>query len=162
LQAGYTERWSRRFYDLDNLLYTKINGKWGFAIETLAGHAEADEHRVHETWPFNEAPRGKRVKAVKFIPELLDKLAKDAAAMVADVDEQSDAVAEITAAISAKSPVVSAFQQKLKEALNPPVNYDEIAITTGGEPASSVVPQDVIVPVGTVTIRPRPVGGKSK
>ena len=89
------------FYDVDKIGYCKINGKWGFAIETMAGREDEEGHRNYELWPFNEAPRAKRVKAVKAIPALLDRLARDAASMVDDVDAGSDFVEEITRALAA-------------------------------------------------------------
>jgi hypothetical protein len=146
-------------YDFDKLLYSKTNGKWGFAIESMSGDERADTCDSYEVWPFNEAPRGKRVKAVKLIPDLLDKLAKDAGAMVADVDAQAGAVAEITAAISSTIPP-SLFQQKLAQALKPPANYDEIAAAAGGV-AVNAGPHAAVRPGAKVTA-PKPLGGKTK
>ena len=152
------------FYDFDKLRYSKVNGKWGFVIETLAGHEEADDHRVHEIWPFNEAPRGKRVKAVDFIPELLDKLAKDATTMVEEVDQRCEAVAKIAEAISPAKPAESIFQTKLREAFQKP------------DPALGDEMQPVDTPAGELTrkarefvtanetprLPTRPLGGKRK
>jgi hypothetical protein len=71
------------------------------------------------------------VKAVKLIPDLLEKLAKDATAMVAHVDAQADAAAQITTAINSVT-LLSLLQQRIAEALKPPVNRDETAAVTGG------------------------------
>ena len=151
------------FYDHDKLLYSKVNGKWGFVIETLAGHEEADDHSVHETWPFNEAPRGKRVKAVDFIPALLDKLAVDAAKMVEEVDERCEAVAKITEAISPTKPN-SVFEAKLREALQKadqvPTEESPLLELPTGEP--TVKARDLVVPNQGPPFTIRPVGGKRK
>jgi hypothetical protein len=63
-------------YRSDDVGYTKAGGKWGLAIE---GNGNTNE----DLWPFNEAPRSLRTRAVAKIPDLLDKLianATDAAA----------------------------------------------------------------------------------
>jgi len=64
-------------YWIESIGYTKMNSKWGLALSTRSGHEASDEDSV-DTWPFNESPRHLRIKALRFIPQLLDQLNKDA------------------------------------------------------------------------------------
>jgi hypothetical protein len=150
-------------YDFDRLLYSKINGKWGFAIECATGDERADTWDSHEIWPFNEAPRGKRVRAVDSIPALLDKLAKDAAKMVEEVDERCETVARITEAITSPTTPEPTFARKLQEALTPqPRVSDESPLLDlpTGEP--TVKARDLVIPNDVPQLPIRPGGGKRK
>src|SRR5579871_464661 len=51
-------------YSFEDIGYTKIGGKWGLSIRTVSGDERAELDHVDQ-WPFNESPRGLRVKAVK-------------------------------------------------------------------------------------------------
>jgi hypothetical protein len=77
-------------YWIESIGYTKMNSKWGLALSTRFGN-DVDEDNV-ETWPFNESPRHLRIKALKFIPQLLDQLNKDAVDFSKSV---SDGIAEV-------------------------------------------------------------------
>jgi len=94
-------------YWYEEIGYAKVNGKWGLAIKTRDGNEASDEDDI-ELWPFNEAPRHLRVRAVKKIPELIDKLNKDAADIAGKVEEQISEVDFLTAAISAVAPKLEA------------------------------------------------------
>ena len=78
--------------------YAKVNGKWGLAIKTGSGHQAADEDHV-ELWPFNESPRHLRVDAIKKIPDLIDRLDKDAAAIASEIVKQTEQVELLASAI---------------------------------------------------------------
>jgi hypothetical protein len=71
----------------------------------FSGDYSYPEPQKVETYPFNEEPRGIRVKAVNHIPDLLDVLAKDAKGMADEVDGQAAAVAEMTQAIASSGKV---------------------------------------------------------
>ncbi len=79
-------------YLYEDVGYTKLGGKWGLAIRTVPGNEVADEQDDPESWPFNEAPRALRVRAVVKIPDLLEKLIADASAVIKTVDEQTEVV----------------------------------------------------------------------
>jgi hypothetical protein len=53
-------------YYYEQVGFAKINGKWSLAIRTVDGDVRDDDDI--ESWPFNEAPRGLRVKAVYKLP----------------------------------------------------------------------------------------------
>lgn len=64
--------WSR------DIGYAKVNSKWGISLRKVDGeYTNPDDERVEE-WPFNDAPRSLRLEAIDKIPELLEKLSKEA------------------------------------------------------------------------------------
>lgn len=83
--------WSR------DIGYAKVDGKWGISLRTVDGdHHEPDEANV-ESWLFNDAPRSHRLEAIGKIPELLEKLSKDAVKTTRDIRarlSEAKAVAE--------------------------------------------------------------------
>lgn len=62
--------------------YTRHARKWCLAIRTVEGDERFPESERPEVWPFNEAPRYLRAKAVDKLPDLIEALVKatDAAA----------------------------------------------------------------------------------
>ena len=86
-------------YSFDEVGYAKSGGKWGLHIRTRSGHEGMDEDDV-EQWPFNEAPRALRVRAVAKIPNLLDELVKDATAAAKNIAEKAAEVEELSAAMN--------------------------------------------------------------
>ena len=55
--------------------YSRVRGNWRLAIRTLDG-SEGDPEPAIEEWPFGEAPRHLRIKAVDKLPELIEALVK--------------------------------------------------------------------------------------
>jgi hypothetical protein len=87
-------------YHYEQVGFAKINGRWSLAIRTVTGDERFDDDKV-ETWPFNEAPRGLRVKAVNKLPDLLEQLVKDGNEMIQEVTEQVKAVDFLADALEA-------------------------------------------------------------
>jgi hypothetical protein len=58
---------------------------------------EPDE--VREIWPFNDAPRELRLRAVEKLPELIDQLAKSAEKTAEDVNKKVAETKAFAAAI---------------------------------------------------------------
>jgi hypothetical protein len=76
-------RWSSEndpnAYECENVVYAKINGSWCIGINRTVGNDDSSEpDEVREIWPFNDAPRELRLRAVEKLPELVDQLAKSA------------------------------------------------------------------------------------
>jgi hypothetical protein len=88
-------------YHIEELGYTRSDGKWGFAIRTRQGSEVREEDEDVTSWAFNEAPRSLRVRAVKKIPELLEKLIKDVGSMAKSVAETADEVDLLANALDA-------------------------------------------------------------
>jgi hypothetical protein len=78
--------------------YAKISGKWGVAVRTVDRH-EYDDYPDTEEWAFSEAPRQLRLEAVEFIPQLLEKLAKEAEKHTREVTEKTDQVQQLVTAV---------------------------------------------------------------
>ena len=80
--------------------YSKTGRKWGLTLRRTAGDEDIPESFEEEEWPFNDAPRSLRIKAVSKIPELIMKLNREA--MV--VTEQ------ISASLNETAPLVEAIE----------------------------------------------------
>ena len=98
-----TEQWSDEtgdHYDIWRLCYEKHSGKWGLTITHLWGY-ESDPEGESETWPFRDAPREHRLKAVEKIPELVEALVK----------KSNDFASDISAATSYAEGLAAAFNK---------------------------------------------------
>jgi prefoldin subunit 5 len=62
----------------EDLGYSKIGGKWGISLRTVHGDICDPDLAVIEEWLFNDGPRTLRLSAIDKIPELLEKLSKEA------------------------------------------------------------------------------------
>lgn len=87
-------------YKSDDVGYTKAGGKWGLAIRSVSGN-EAHGNTNEDLWPFNEAPRGLRIRAVAKIPDLLDKLVADATNAAEETAKKAETIDALTLAINA-------------------------------------------------------------
>jgi hypothetical protein len=98
-----TETWSDERgdqYDIWRLCYEKYAGKWGFTIEHLSGVEGFDDSQSCETWPFKEAPREHRLKAVDKIPELIDALVQKTKEFASDVSAATSYAEALAATFS--------------------------------------------------------------
>jgi hypothetical protein len=101
-------------YYKEDIGYSKVNGRWGIAIRTIAVDFERPEGDDIEQWPFNDAPRLLRVHAVEKIPELLDALLEKSAEMtkaIADKAGEVDALTKAMSAVLAQPPKPNARAQ---------------------------------------------------
>ena len=89
-------------YETDEIGYAKSGGKWCLSIRTglRSGQIGLGDD-VFEQWPFNEAPRALRVRAVTKIPDLLDQLNKDAIAAAKNIADKAAEVDQLTVAMVA-------------------------------------------------------------
>ena len=81
----------------NQLGYAKINGKWGFAISS---DCDYDEPALSA---FHDASRDLRLKSVACLPELLDELAKGATKLSEEVDERTQEVEQLVAALKGRA-----------------------------------------------------------
>jgi len=86
-------------YTLEKLGYDKINGKWGIAISTIAGHEAFPEEDIEE-WLFNDAPRSLRIIAADKIPNLIELITKNAMDTTKKLNEKAYEVQELAVAIN--------------------------------------------------------------
>lgn len=86
-------------YDVDQIGYTKVDGKWGIALRHIWGHEAYDDHQEEGPWLFGDAPREMRLRSVDKIPELIGSLSKKASDTVKKIQEKTKEVSELAAAI---------------------------------------------------------------
>jgi hypothetical protein len=104
--------WSR------DIGYAKVSNKWGISLRTIDGqHSDPDRSETEE-WLFNDAPRSLRLEAIDKIPELLEKLSKDAVKTTKDIRARLGEAQAVAEAIkgAASSPVRKAVCAALVEA----------------------------------------------
>ena len=103
--------WSR------DIGYAKVRTKWGIALRKTSGNLnyEGENDDVDEQWLFNDAPRWMRVESIDKIPDLLQKLIKQAdettariKKKMAEAKELAAAIKEAAAAIKAESKTAAA------------------------------------------------------
>lgn len=86
-------------YDMDQIGYSKINGKWGIAIRHVWGDVQIDEHGEDAPDLFNNAPREMRLSSVDKIPELIEELGKQALETTKRVEQKTNEVRELASII---------------------------------------------------------------
>lgn len=96
----------------EDIGYDKINNKWGIAIRTVSGNYMDPDIEHSERWLFNDAPRSLRVAAVEKIPDLIDKLNKEAEATAKKIKEKTDHARQLAAAINELAPESTASKRK--------------------------------------------------
>jgi hypothetical protein len=77
-----------RYYE--QLGYIKIGGKWVLALRTVTEYVQTPDENDYEQWPFSDAPRQLRLKAVAFIPKLLQALAEEAEKFAQSIADKAD------------------------------------------------------------------------
>jgi hypothetical protein len=87
-------------YDNDQIGYCKLNGKWGIALQRVWGDYQSDYYQSDGPWLFNDAPRDMRLKSVDKIPDLIEKLGKEALETTKNVHEKTQSVRELADAIA--------------------------------------------------------------
>ena len=78
--------------------YAKVSSKWGISLRTIDGQYSDPDRAETEEWLFNDAPRSLRLEAIDKIPELLEKLSKEAVKTTKNIRarlNEAQAVAEV-------------------------------------------------------------------
>jgi hypothetical protein len=104
--------WSR------DIGYAKVSNKWGISLRTIDGQRSDPDRSETEEWLFNDAPRSLRLEAIDKIPELLEKLSKDAVKTTKDIRARLGEAQAVAEAIkgAASSPVRKAVCAALVDA----------------------------------------------
>jgi hypothetical protein len=88
-------------YLIEEIGYSKILGKWGIAIRARTGlYVEGNDDETSETWLFNEASRTLRMKAIEKLPELVNRLALEAAKMTKELQSKLSDAQAVAAALN--------------------------------------------------------------
>ena len=91
---GEDHYWSRE------VGYSRINRRWCLAIRTIEGPEHDPERMSLEEWPFSDAPRHLRAKAVGKLPDLIEALVKATDATASRLKKQVAPAQELAAAVS--------------------------------------------------------------
>jgi len=86
-------------YWSEDIGYAKVAGKWGIALRTVHGdYSNPDWDRIEE-WTFNDAPRLLRLSAIEKVPELLEKLSKEASETTKKIKARLAEAQEVASAV---------------------------------------------------------------
>jgi len=80
--------------------YAKINGKWGVAIRHISWFAPDPEQNQVKEWLFADASRELRLKAIDYVPKLIEQLNNDAQNYTAKLTHKIAEAEELTKAIN--------------------------------------------------------------
>jgi hypothetical protein len=86
-------------YDEDQIGYSKVNGVWGIALRRIWGDPAREEYGHDGPWLFNDASREMRLQSIDKIPEVIEKLAKDALSTKKKIEEKTKEVRTLADAI---------------------------------------------------------------
>jgi hypothetical protein len=87
-------------YNLDQIGYCKVDGKWGLSIRRIWGDQLTDDKNEDGPWLFNDASREMRLRSVDKIPEVITKLAKEAFDTTKRIQEKTKEVLDLAKAIT--------------------------------------------------------------
>ena len=82
----------------DQVGYTKVGGKWCIALSEVEGHEAFGEDKW-EIWAFSEGPRSLRLKAIDYLPALLDELAEKAVDETKNIAERTTDLQQLVSAL---------------------------------------------------------------
>lgn len=100
IQSGDGDRFrdNYSFWSRD-IGYAKVDSKWGITLRNVDGdYRNPDDERV-EKWRFDDAPRSLRLESIDKIPELLEKLSKEAAKTTKDIRAKLCEVQSVASAV---------------------------------------------------------------
>jgi len=80
--------------------YAKLHGSWGIALRKVRGSRLVPTEEEDDKYTFDEAPRWQRIEGVAKIPDLLEKLTKQANEITKRIAEATFRAKEIAAAIN--------------------------------------------------------------
>jgi len=95
---------------VEELGYVRIGSRWGVALKTASGVRGEQGDGTFSA--FADAPRQLRIRAVEFIPKLLDQISAEAEAMVAKLSPKVDEISELTLAFKTFNDVNAASGAK--------------------------------------------------
>ena len=106
VESNGSEYWS------EDLGYGRTGRKsWGLMLKKGRMDLQIPDSEEYDDWPFNEAPRELRLRAVKHIPNLLNKLNQVSQEMVENL---SESIHETLAVATALEEVASPQQRSIK------------------------------------------------
>jgi len=98
ITSGGNDSWDYWSHDVG---YTSNRQGWFLAIRSVRGDERDPENEIQDIWPFNEAPRWLRIKAVDKLPDLIEALVEATNATAKRLGEKIGPAQEIAAAVNA-------------------------------------------------------------
>jgi hypothetical protein len=83
----------------DEIGYSKVGPIWGICLRKVQGDYQHPDDDEIESWFFNDAPRALRISAIDKIPDLLEKLSKEAAETTKRIGEKLAKAEEVLTSI---------------------------------------------------------------
>jgi hypothetical protein len=74
--------------DVEEIGYARVRGKWGISIRKTVDFQDGSEPDGNE-WQFADAPRYLRIRAIEFLPQLMQKLNDDAEEVAGRLSERA-------------------------------------------------------------------------
>ena len=82
----------------DQVGYAKVGGKWCIALSSVEEYDDRPEDHW-EIWAFGDGPRRLRLKAIDYLPDLLDDLAQKAVSETKDVAKRTSDLEHLVSAL---------------------------------------------------------------
>lgn len=101
-------------FDDEQIGYSKVNGKWGIALQRVWGDTRDNDFDMEGPWLFNDAPREMRLKSVDAIPKLIEALSNAASEMTKKVQAKAQGVRELAGIIEQISSRSDAFAKHVR------------------------------------------------
>jgi len=86
-------------YNAEQIGYTKLNGEWGLALRHVWGDETFDAHNEDGPWLFSDAPRDMRLRSTDKIPDVIEKLGKEAVNTTKAMQQKTLEVRDLASAI---------------------------------------------------------------
>jgi hypothetical protein len=80
--------------------FDKIGKQWSIGLQSYVQPEWDSQWTHHEEWVFDEAPRAMRIKAIEHLPELIQELNKNAAAIAKSTAEKLPTANNLASQIS--------------------------------------------------------------
>jgi hypothetical protein len=97
--ANYQDPEGSQYRTEEQLGYAKIGNRRGLALQIVAFDDVNDDYEVKDSWLFNDAPRELRLRAVEYIPELIDALVKETTRTAERVSRKAVVALELAAQV---------------------------------------------------------------
>ena len=94
--TGWSGDYSRGY---DEVGYAKINGKWCIALREVEEFHDREDGE--EVWAFADGPRRLRLKAIDYLPNLLEDMAKKATGETKSITAKTTDLQQLVSALKA-------------------------------------------------------------
>lgn len=99
--------------DVEEIGYARVRGAWGISIRKTIEWPDGSEPD-ESVWHFADAPRDLRIRAIEFLPQLMDKLNDDAEVAAQKLAERANDAEALATVISAIAEEATAQRAKLQ------------------------------------------------